>query len=101
MKPILSLALVAPLLTFGVASPALATGKVKCNVAKADMKPQAELVAKLEKEGWQVRKAKPDGGCYEVYGTMPDGARVEAYFDPASFEKLYVEQRGKVIFRKN
>jgi hypothetical protein len=88
-------------LALTLASPALATGKVRCNVAKADMLPQTELVAKLEKEGWQVRKAKPDGGCYEVYGTMPDGARVEAYFDPKSFETLYIEQRGKVIFRKD
>jgi len=84
-----------------ISAPAMATGKIRCNVAAADMKPQAELVSALEKLGWQVRKAKPDGGCYEVYGTMPNGARVEAYFDPATFEKLYVEQRGKVIFQKN
>ncbi len=92
-----------PLAAFALtlASPALATGKISCKVAEADMKPRAELVTKLEKEGWEVRKAKPDGGCYEVYGTMPDGARVEAYFDPKTFETLYIEQRGKVIFRKD
>lgn len=84
----------------GLAAPAFATGKMTCDIAKADMKPQADLVAMLEKEGWEVRKAKPDGGCYEVYGTMPDGNRVEAYFHPVSFEKLYVEQRGKVLYRK-
>ncbi|MEY4849944.1 MAG: hypothetical protein RLZZ331_948, partial [Pseudomonadota bacterium] len=39
-------------------------------------------------------------GCYEVYGVMPETGRVEAYFDPATFEKLYVEQRGKVLFKK-
>jgi hypothetical protein len=88
------------LLALALAAPAHATGKMKCNVAPAAVKPQAELVAALEKQGWQVRKAKPDGGCYEVYGTTPEGERVEAYFDPATFEKLYVEQRGKVIFRK-
>lgn len=98
MKYCLPLAAIAAI---AIASPALATGKVTCDVAKADMKPQAELLTKLEKDGWQVRKAKPDGGCYEVYGTMPDGARVEAYFDPRTFETLYIEQRGKVIFRKD
>jgi len=36
-----------------------------------------------------------------VYGTTPEGERVEAYFHPATFEKLYVEQRGKVLFRKD
>jgi hypothetical protein len=97
----MTIKLVVALAVAGLASPALATGKITCDVAKADMKPQAELVTMLEKDGWQVRKAKPDGGCYEVYGTMPDGARVEAYFHPVTFEKLYVEQRGKVLFQKN
>jgi hypothetical protein len=84
-----------------LAQPALASGKLKCAVAKADMKPRAELEAKLIGEGWKVKKSKIDGGCYEVYGTMPDGVFVEAYFDPASFEKLLVMQRGKTIFSKN
>jgi hypothetical protein len=81
-------------------APACATGVMTCNVPKADHKPQADLVAKLTKEGWQVRKAKPDGGCYEVYGSTPEGDRVEAYFDPATFEKLYVARRGEVLFKK-
>lgn len=83
-----------------MATPAFATGKMTCNVAAADMKPRAELEARLVKNGWQVSKSKVDGGCYEVYGTTPEGQRVEAYFDPSTFEKLYVAQRGKVLFRK-
>jgi hypothetical protein len=83
-----------------VASPAFATGKMKCDVAEADRHPVEHLEAKLKGEGWTIRKSKLDGGCYEVYGTQPDGKNVEAYFDPATFEKLYVEQRGKVLFRK-
>lgn len=81
-------------------APALATGKVTCDVAKADMQPRANLEAELLAEGWKVRKSKVDGGCYEVYGTLPTGEKVEAYFDPATFEKLYVAQRGKVLFEK-
>ncbi len=84
-----------------LAQPAFATGKLKCAVAKADMKPRTALETKLVGEGWKVKKSKIDGGCYEVYGTMPDGVFVEAYFDPASFEKLLVIQRGKTIFRKS
>lgn len=82
------------------AQPAEATGKMKCDVAKEEMRPMAELEAKLVEEGWQVRKVKEDGGCYEAYATDPEGRRVEAYFDPKTFEKLYVSQRGKVLFRK-
>ncbi len=83
-----------------IATPAFATGKVKCDVAEADMKPRAELEAQLVGDGWKVKKSKVDGGCYEVYGTLPTGENVEAYFDPATFEKLYVAQRGKVLFKK-
>ena len=61
---------------------------------------ERELEEKLKKEGWQVRKSKVDGGCYEVYGTTPEGARVEAYFHPVTLEKPYVAQRGKLLFRK-
>lgn len=94
-KPIIAVMLAA---TF--AAPALATGAMTCEVAEADMKPRAELEAKLKAEGWQIRKSKPDGGCYEVYGTTPDGQRVEAYFDPATFEKLLVSRRGEILFKK-
>jgi hypothetical protein len=97
---ILALALALAPLALALTSPAAASGKITCKVAAADMKPKAELVTALTKQGWKVTKAKPDGGCYEVYGTTPEGDRVEAYFHPVSFEKLYVSQRGKVLFQK-
>jgi hypothetical protein len=84
-----------------IASPALATGKMTCNAGpQAKWKSQDALKASLVKQGWQVRKSKVDGGCYEVYGTDPQGNRVEAYFHPVTFEKLLVSRRGEVLFRK-
>lgn len=84
-----------------VAAPASATGVMKCDAGpQSGWKSTEVLKAKLVKEGWQVRKAKVDGGCYEVYGTTPEGDRVEAYFHPVSLEKLYVARRGQVLFRK-
>lgn len=88
------------LLLAAVAAPASATGAYKCNVPKEKWRTTEQLTAELTKQGWQVRKAKVDGGCYEVYGTTPEGDRVEAYFDPASFEKLLVSRRGEVLYRK-
>jgi sulfoxide reductase heme-binding subunit YedZ len=35
-----------------------------------------------------------------VYGTDPQGNRVEAYFHPVTFEKLLVSRRGQVLFKK-
>lgn len=78
----------------------LATGMHQCDpVAKADWISQADLTSKLEAEGWKVRRMKEDGGCWEVYGTMPDGKRVEGYFHPATGETLLLNQRGTIIFR--
>ncbi len=82
-------------------APASATGVITCNAGpQSGWKSQEVLQAKLIKEGWTVRKAKVDGGCYEVYGTTPEGDRVEAYFHPVTLEKLYVGRRGEVLFRK-
>ena len=82
------------------AAPASATGKMTCNAPQAKWKSIPALEAQLKKQGWQVRKSKVDGGCYEVYGTDPKGNRVEAYFHPVTFEKLLVSRRGQVLFRK-
>lgn len=95
---ILFAALAAPLAT--LSPPASATGLITCNAPRAKWKGEAVLVRKITAQGWKVRKAKVDGGCYEVYGTTPQGDRVEAYFDPVTLEKLLVSRRGKILFRK-
>ena len=88
-------------LALTAASPALATGLMTCKSGPQNgWKSQDALKASLAKQGWQVRKSKVDGGCYEVYGTTPEGDRVEAYFHPVTFEKLLVSRRGEVLFRK-
>ena len=95
----LSLAAVAAIAFASV--PASATGAITCKAGPASgWKSQKALTQKLTKDGWTVRKAKVDGGCYEVYGTTPEGDRVEAYFHPVTLEKLYVSRRGEVLFRK-
>ena len=91
---------IAAALSIGVAAaPAAATGKMTCDAPQAQWKSLANLEASLKKQGWEVRKSKVDGGCYEVYGTDPEGNRVEAYFHPVSFKKLLVSRRGEVLFR--
>ncbi len=101
MRKLIPLALIAVSAAALSTAPATATGVMKCKAGpQSKWKSQAALEAKLVKEGWTVRKAKVDGGCYEVYGTTPEGDRVEAYFHPVSLEKLYVARRGEVLFRK-
>ena len=80
---------------------ASATGVITCKSGPASgWKSEKALTDKLAKDGWTIRKAKVDGGCYEVYGTTPEGDRVEAYFHPVTLAKLYVGRRGEVLFRK-
>ncbi|NJM29314.1 MAG: PepSY domain-containing protein [Rhizobiales bacterium] len=79
-----------------------ATGLYTCeSVAQEKWLTEEQLTKQLTDAGWrEVRRMKPDGGCWEVYGTTPDGLRVEGYFHPATGEQLMLNQRGKIIFQK-
>jgi hypothetical protein len=68
---------------FFATKPALATGLATCESGNKDgWQPQEKLAAALKEKGWQVRRIKEDGGCYEVYALNEKGERVEAYFHP-------------------
>lgn len=70
----------------------LSTGSViasdLCEVPEADRQPIESLQLKLESEGWEIKKIKVDDGCYEAYAVNAEGQKVEAYFDPQTFELI-------------
>jgi len=71
------------------ASSAWAHGNVECpKHPKEEWRPHTELQEKLTKEGWVVRRMELTPTCYEVYAKTPDGKRVEAFFDPKTFERV-------------
>jgi hypothetical protein len=37
--------------------------------------------ARLEAQGYKIRKFKVDGNCYEIYGHTKEGKKAEIYFD--------------------
>jgi len=81
--------------------PVIATGLMTCESGdESGWKTMDQLESKMKEDGWTVRRIKEDGGCYEAYGTSPDGKRVEAYFDPVTLDLLLMAQRGQVLFRK-
>jgi len=85
---------------FCAASTANATGLHSCeSTDKADWLSQATLTEKLEGQGWSVRRMKEDGGCWEVYGSDPEGRRVEGYFHPVTGDAELIAQRGRILFR--
>jgi hypothetical protein len=66
-----------------MASGAQATGFATCDSgSRESWQPEDKLVAMLKEKGWQVRRVKEDGGCYEVYALDEKGQRMEAYFHP-------------------
>lgn len=75
----------APLLLAAASLSAHATGLATCDSGpKSGWQPTDKLGAQLKGQGWQVRKVKVDGGCYEVYALDDKGQRVEAYFHPVT-----------------
>lgn len=75
-----------------LAGNAWATGLATCDSGpEENWKPKEELQQILADKGWEVRRVKVDGGCYEVYALDENGERVEAYFDPLTLEPVPVE----------
>ena len=65
------------------AVPAHATGLATCDSGPRETwQAQEKLEQILKERGWQIRRVKIDGGCYEVYAINEKGERVEAYFHP-------------------
>lgn len=79
---------------------ARAHGKVTCNSGPiAEWKSMDALKAKITAQGWTIRKAHPYKDCYEVYGTTPEGDKVEAFFHPVTLERVLVLRRGEVLYK--
>lgn len=70
-------------------SQGMATGLATCDSGPQETwQPQSKLEKLLTDKGWQVRRIKIDGGCYEVYALNEKGERVEAYFHPKTLEPV-------------
>jgi hypothetical protein len=66
-----------------IATQSLATGLATCDSGPQETwQPQSALEKQLKEKGWQIRRIKIDGGCYEVYAIDEKGQKVEAYFHP-------------------
>lgn len=75
------------------ADPGHATGLATCQSGpESGWKSQDALKQRLTGQGWQIRRIKVDGGCYEVYALDDKGQRAEAYFHPVTFEPVATER---------
>ena len=77
----------AVLLLAGSAQPSLATGWHTCeSEPRSDWISKENLASRLTEQGWQVRRIKEDGNCWEVYAINAEGKRTEAYVNPITME---------------
>lgn len=61
----------------------VAHAKKSCtNEPKDKWMSEEAFKAKVEAEGYTIKKFKQPGTCYEIYGTDKDGKKVEIYFNP-------------------
>lgn len=78
-----------------LASPAFAGSFNKCtDVPQDKWKTQKEVEAIAAGAGYEVRKSKIDGTCYEVYGVGKDGALMELFYDPATGKLIHSKKKG-------
>ena len=59
---------------------------------KAEWMSEADAKAKIEAQGYQIKKFKVSGNCYEIYGHDKAGKKAEVYFDAKTLD---VVKRGE------
>ena len=58
---------------------------------KKEWMSEADAKAKIESQGYKIKKFKIDGNCYEIYGTNKEGKKAEVYFDTKSLAIVKAE----------
>lgn len=80
---------VATLAMLTLAATAIADGKKDCTAEpQAKWKPQAEAEATAKAAGFEVRRSKIEGACYEVYA-VKDGKNLELFYNPMDMKLLH------------
>jgi hypothetical protein len=69
-------------LVLATSAPVLADGFTNCTKApKESWKPKETAEAAAKQAGYEVRRSKIEGSCYEVYG-VKDGKLYELFYSP-------------------
>jgi hypothetical protein len=78
----------ASVLAVALTAPAFADGKKDCTTEpQAKWKPQPEAEAAAKAAGYEVRRSKIEGACYEVYATK-DGKNLELFYNPMDLKLM-------------
>ncbi len=75
----------------GAALAGAASSDDDCKDPIAQWQSREVLKAKLEQQGWVVKRIRIDDGCYEVRAMDEQGRRVKATYAPATLTLLELE----------
>lgn len=74
-------------------APAFADGFKNCTKEpKASWKPASEAEAAAKALGYEVRRSKIEGSCYEVYG-VKDGKLFELFYSPVDLKLMHTKAK--------
>jgi len=74
-------------------SPALADGFKNCTKApKTSWKPASDAEAAAKALGYEVRRSKIEGSCYEVYG-VKGGKLFELFYSPEDLKLVHTKAK--------
>jgi hypothetical protein len=97
MRTLFGTAAVVATLVIGAAvavTPALADGLKTCTTEpEAKWKSQDDVSKLAVEKGYEVRKIKIEGSCYEVYGVDKAGKLWEVFFNPATGDIVETEAK--------
>jgi len=87
--------LVATMALVAFAAPAMADGYTDCTKEPKEKwaKKQDEAEAEAKKAGYDVRRSKIEGFCYEVYG-VKDGTLYELFYSPMDLTIKHTIKKG-------
>ena len=76
------------------ASAATADGFKNCTKAGKDTwQPASAAEAEARKAGYDVRRSKIDGSCYEVYGVDKSGKLFELFYNPVDLKLMHTKAK--------
>jgi hypothetical protein len=72
---------------------AVADGFTNCTKEpKSNWKPASEAEAAAKTAGYEVRRSKIEGSCYEVYG-VKDGKLFELFYSPVDLKLMHTKAK--------
>jgi len=93
MKALIKALMIAGLSLSVFGSATIADGFKNCTkVAKSAWKPASDAEAAAKAAGYEVRKSKIEGSCYEVYG-VKDGKLFELFYSPADLKLMHTKAK--------